>query len=100
MDLFVDMKDDDFRFMKEKLRKIEDQPVQYLSSEWLEWNRYIQMECPTSCVYPGTNERYVYGREFKPCCDLPCCIMNPLINKRKENEQTKIKYNQVAIEVY
>ena len=101
LDLFADMKDKDLEFMKEKLMKIEEQPVQHLTSEWLEWNRYIQMECPTSCIQPGINERYVHGRDFKPFCDVPCCIMNPFIaRKRKENEETGIKYNQVAIEVY
>ena len=100
LNLFADMKDNDFKFIEEKLEKIEEQPIQHLTSEWLEWNRYVQMECPASCVQPGSNERYVYGREFEPCCNLPCYVMNPFTSKRKEGEPSSIKYNQVAIEVY
>ena len=45
-------------------------------------------------------KKYVHGRDFEPCCLLPCAI--PLTEKEKDKneEAVRIKYNQVNIEVY
>ena len=69
MNLFADMKDEDFRFMETKLKEINEQPVKYIASEWIEWNRYMQKNCCESCVNPGQQKRRVYGEDFGP---VPC----------------------------
>ena len=117
LDLFTDMKDEDFAFMEEKLKKIEEQPVKYIASEWLEWNRYMRKNCCVSCINPGEERRQVVGDDVEPikiCC-CPCVFVddssstlvrvNDGVNETAyviANEETKwnIDYNDVAIEVY
>ena len=40
VNLMIDAKEDDFRFWEVKLQEIKTNPVKYIASEWLEWNRY------------------------------------------------------------
>ena len=106
LNLFADMKDEDFAFMIAKLDEIEAQPVKYIASEWLEWNRYMQKGCCASCVHPGDNKRHVYGQDFEP---IPCCCGCPIVINQKvktgseepeEKQRLNIKYDEVAIQVY
>ena len=117
LDLFADMKDEDFTFMEEKLKKIKEQPVKYIASEWLEWNRYMRKNCCASCINQAEERRQVVGDDVEPmkiCC-CPCVFVDGSEDKSKmqydqftnldTNENSfetkwKIDYNDVAIEVY
>ena len=99
LDLFSDMKGTDFEFMKDRLIRIKERPIEYIASEWLEWNRYMRQHCCASCIEPYKLKRKVVGDDFEP---LPCCCSVSLVNRKKEKDEgeTKIVYDDVAIEVY
>lgn len=108
LDLFSDMKEDDFAFMNGKLDKIRADPVKHLASEWLEWNRYMQKQCCSSCVHLEESDRYVYGDDLEPVACWCCCpikMTGKVEKKVLEGEEAMkkhkgIKYDAVAIEVY
>ncbi|XP_066922483.1 cyclic GMP-AMP synthase-like receptor 1 [Clytia hemisphaerica] len=99
LDLFSDIKEIDFEFMKDRLNRIKQRPIEYIASEWLEWNRYMRQHCCASCIEPYKLKRKVVGDDFKP---LPCCCFVTLNMKRDKDdeEEVKIVYDDVAIEVY
>ena len=101
LNLFADMKDEDFQFMEKKLKEVELKPVQYIASEWLEWNRYMQKHCCASCVNPGKHKRHVYGEDFEPVtcgwCSCSYCTIPPA---KTDPKYEQIKYDEVAIQVY
>ena len=107
LDLFADMKDKDFAFMKDKLEKIKNQPVRYLASEWLEWNRYMRKSCCTSCVEQAHEERYVINNDMEPlkicCCPISCDYDNVADARNStdlEDGRWNIPYDERAIQVY
>ena len=124
LDLFADMKNEDFAFWEDKLKKIEEQPVKYIASEWLEWNRYMRKNCSPSCINQAEEKREVVGNDVEPIC---CCpfeftsgetynttstvrINNNVMNGEdaevsihqypSTETKWKIDYNDVVIEVY
>ena len=108
LDLFADMKDEDFAFMEDKLKKIEEQPVKYIASEWLEWNRYMRKNCCASCINQAYEERYVINEELKPlkvcCCSIPCSYDGNADRRNnadlEANGVWNISYDEQAIQVY
>ena len=107
LDLFSDMVDEDFAFIEGKLTMIEKQPVKYIASEWLEWNRYIRKNCCTSCINQGYEERYVIRHDAEPlkiCFSCPCGY-GGVGNERDnadllERGRWNIPYDDQAIQVY
>ena len=107
LDLFSDMENEDFLFIEGKLKKIEEQPVKHIASEWLEWNRYMRKNCCESCIEQAHEERYVINNDVEPlkicCCPIPCDYDNDVDGQSStdlEDGRWKIPYDDQAVQVY
>ena len=109
LDLFADMTDKDYSFIEAKLEKIKGQPVKYIASEWIEWNRYMRKNCCASCINPAHEEVFVVNNDVEPikicCCPCPCDYNND--HERRDgsgsgtgNNGWNIEYNDAVIQVY
>ena len=97
LNLFDEMVEEDFTFLKDRLAKIKAEPIKYMTSEWLEWNRYMRQNCCDLCFHPGQKKREVYGEDFEP---LFCRCNCSLKQKRDDQVYQKVSYDDVAVQVY
>ena len=110
LNLFADMNGKDYAFIEAKLEKIKEQPVEYIASEWIEWNRHMRKNCCTSCINPAHEEVFVVNNDVEPikiCC-CPCIWAdddNDHIRRygsgfATDDNKWNIEYNDVVIQVY
>lgn len=106
LDLFTDMREVDLQFIEEQLQKVQGDPVRYIASEWLEWNRYVRMNCCKSCVDRGYEYRVVENMEKdkSTCCRCFESYTVPISNETKVDGRwfgrNEIEHDPVALEVY
>ena len=103
LDLFIDMKDADMKFIEAQLEKMQENPVQYIASEWLEWNRFVRMNFCKGCVDSGYEYRVTEKiEENRPCCS--CFEATPVTSETKMDARwfgrNEIGHDAVILEVY